>query len=51
MPTKLLSENLKGTDYSEDLGGDGRIILKWMPGIQGGCAGLCSVEFIGWLVG
>jgi len=27
MHTKLWSENLKGRDYAEDLGVDGRIIL------------------------
>jgi len=29
MHTKLQSENLNGTDHSEDLSADGRIILKW----------------------
>jgi hypothetical protein len=30
MRTKFCLVSLKGTDYSEDLGVGGRIILKWM---------------------
>jgi hypothetical protein len=29
-------ENLKGRDYSEDLGIDGRIVLEWILGKLGG---------------
>jgi hypothetical protein len=29
-------ENLKGCDYSEDLGVDGKIILEWTLGESGG---------------
>jgi hypothetical protein len=29
-------ENLKGRDNSENLGEDGKIILKWILGKQGG---------------
>jgi hypothetical protein len=30
------SENLKGRDYSKDLGVDGKIILEWILGKYGG---------------
>jgi hypothetical protein len=30
MQTKFWSENLKGSDHSEDLGVDGRIKLEWI---------------------
>jgi hypothetical protein len=33
---KILSKNLKGRDYSEDLDVDGRIILEWILGEYGG---------------
>jgi hypothetical protein len=37
MHTKLLSENLKGRYYSEDVGIDWKIIiLEWLLGTQGG---------------
>jgi hypothetical protein len=36
MNTKFLSECLKGRDQSEDLGVDGKIILDWIVGKQGG---------------
>jgi hypothetical protein len=32
MHTKVLSENLKGRDQSEDPGVDGNMILKWIIG-------------------
>jgi hypothetical protein len=32
MDTKYWSENLKGSDYSEDLGVHGKIILEWILG-------------------
>jgi hypothetical protein len=32
MRTKVLLESLKGTDHSDDLGVDKRIILKWILG-------------------
>jgi hypothetical protein len=28
----FLSENLKGRDHSEDIGSDGKIMLKWILG-------------------
>jgi hypothetical protein len=27
---RILAENLEGRDYLEDMGADGRIILKWI---------------------
>jgi hypothetical protein len=30
MHTKFWSENLKGSDHSEDPGVDGKIILEWI---------------------
>jgi hypothetical protein len=36
MHAKFWSENLKGRDYSEDLGVDGKIILEWILGKHGG---------------
>jgi hypothetical protein len=36
--TKFWLGSPKGRDYSEDLGVDGRIVLKWISGILGfGC--------------
>jgi hypothetical protein len=32
MHTKFWSENLKGRDYSDDLGVEGKVILKWIFG-------------------
>jgi hypothetical protein len=32
MRTKLLTENLKETEYAQDLGVDGKKILKWILG-------------------
>jgi len=32
MHTKFWSNNLNGTDHSEDLGEDGSIILRWILG-------------------
>jgi hypothetical protein len=32
MHTKFCSENLKERDQSEDIGVDGKIILKWILG-------------------
>jgi hypothetical protein len=32
---KFSLENLKGRDHLEDLGADGRVILKWMLGKYG----------------
>jgi hypothetical protein len=41
MLTKFWSGNVKGRDFSEDLGIDGRIILEWIVRKQGGkvCTG------------
>jgi hypothetical protein len=41
MQTQFVSENLKGRHRSEELGVDGRIILKWILGKYGGkvCTG------------
>jgi len=36
MYTKFWSQNLKGINHSEDLGIDGKIILEWIVGKQGG---------------
>jgi hypothetical protein len=36
MHTKFWLENLKGGDYSEDLGVTGRIVLEWILKKQGG---------------
>jgi hypothetical protein len=36
MYTKLWSENLNVRDHREDVGVDGRIILEWILGKQGG---------------
>jgi len=36
MYAEFLSENRKGRDHSEDLGVDGKIILEWILGKQGG---------------
>jgi hypothetical protein len=33
---KILVGNLKGRDYSEDLGVDRKILLQWILGKQGG---------------
>jgi hypothetical protein len=33
---KFWSENLKGGDHAKDLGVDGRVILEWILGKQGG---------------
>jgi hypothetical protein len=35
-PITFLLKNLKGRDHSEDLGRDGKIILEWILGKQGG---------------
>jgi len=36
MHTKFWPGNLKGRDHLEDLGVDGKIILEWILGKQGG---------------
>jgi len=36
MHTKFWPENLKGRDHAEDLDVNGKIILKWILGKQGG---------------
>jgi hypothetical protein len=36
MHTKFWSENLKGRDHSEGVDVDGKIILEWIVGKQGG---------------
>jgi hypothetical protein len=40
MQTTFWLENLQGRDHSEDLGVDGKIILKWNLGKYGGRGGL-----------
>jgi hypothetical protein len=37
---KILDESPKGNEHSEDLVLDGRLILKWIIGIQGRWGGL-----------
>jgi hypothetical protein len=36
MHIRFWSENLKGTDHLEELGRDGKILLKWILGKLGG---------------
>jgi len=36
MQTEFWSENPKGRDHLEDLGIDGKVILEWMLGKEGG---------------
>jgi len=36
MRTKFWSENLEGKDHSEDIGVDGKILLRWMFGKHDG---------------
>jgi len=38
MLTQFWSTNVKGRDHSEDIGVDGKIILEWILGKQGGAA-------------
>jgi len=42
MHTEFWSERLKGRDYAEDLGVDGKIILEWILGKYGRRCGLDS---------
>jgi hypothetical protein len=41
---KILRENVKGRDYTEDLGVDGRMILEW---ILRNRVGWCGLDALG----